>query len=609
MNLLSMNKTKIIFTLLFSLFITIILNSSYDLKYKKDYIIIKNGSSNLIISEIILDGVKLQLNNDFKEDNEYNLYNNKGYLYITRLLPFTEFKVNIRNVSDIKINFKKEGNRKFYFINGKYHEIEDNLYNSGYKASSIKINIDTYNYNNDIKVFSISKFIFTLSFLFIISSILVYKFNLISLLPILLISLYPLSNMSFSYKLILLLLLLFLINLPSKDNEKKNSKLLVIIFSIISSFSIMGNYIINYSFNISTFISFILVIFIIYILTNKVINFIDRFKDNIVDKIVLNKRLLLHKLLLMIIIIAISLIYHYIFYPYIITADGHMQIEEMLSNNISDWHPYTHTLFMYIFYLLFGNFKIYIYFRILLLAEFLSNILIYFVKRGMKLKYMYLFTVLFISFPVTGINIISIVKDVDFSICLLYLSFLFYLIFNDYNYFRKNKLNYLYFTLTILGVALFRHNSYYVILILLVIMTIYFFIKGRKYLFFAILISSSLIFSFKVPIYKELKIYPNPRNIKSAFMLHGFNKLIVEDKDLIDKDFYNYLINKVPLIEWKNIYDKNDIDLMLHYSNSSIKNINFDNSLIFSNYIKQFIKSPIPLIVDRLNGSNLIWQV
>lgn len=602
------NRIKInIFVLLFSLLLAIILNNKYNITYKSDYLNIKNGSSDLIISELVVDNEKIILNDNYNEVNDYNIYSKNGGKYFKKIAPFTEEKINIKNKKSIKISFMETNKEKFIFINGKYFEVPSNNYNYGSKAYTIKVPSYTYTLDNTINNTTLSFISIGFILSFIVSKLIISKFNTFTLIPLFLINLYPFIEMSILYKVLFVLGSTLLINLKGKIDLNIKNKILIYLSSFIISFTMIGGYILEV-FNIEIIASFLLLLILNKKIINYIIYLIDKYRLK-ERKSPSKKELFIHKIILMIIIIIICLIYQNIFYPYIITPDGHMQIEEMMANNISNWHPYSHTLLMYIFYLFFGNFKLFIILRIIIFSIFLSNIFIYLVHRGLSIKKMYIYTILFVLFPVTGVYLISIVKDVDFSICFLYLSYLFYLIFNDYNYFRKNKFNYLYLILTILGVGLFRHNSFYVAIIIIFILTIYSYIKSKKYLFLSVLISLTLMYSFLGPVYKELKIIPYPENIKSAFMLHGFNKLIIEDKKSIDKDFYNYLLDKVPLIEWGNIYDKYDIDLMLHYSNSYIRNMSIDNKLLFDNYLNQLFKTPIPILKDRLYGSNLVWQL
>ena len=60
-------------------------------------------------------------------------------------------------------------------------------------------------------------------------------------------------------------------------------------------------------------------------------------------------------------------------------------------------------------------------------------------------------------------------------------------------------------------------------------------------------------------------------------------------------------------------YDKYNIDLLLHYNNDNddkkVRNLKINKNKLIGRYIKQFFKSPIYLIKDRLYGTDIIWNV
>lgn len=611
------NRKNLFLSIIITFIISLIVVFPTIKEYKNSKLIIKNSNHHTVITDIYIDNVKIKTNHEYifeydrfnpsKIDTEYKKYTKTSSKYKLTLKPNEIYKIDIKNKKKIEIQFQRD--KKDYSVKINDKKIYIDKYESDLNDFALQIYNSNfiYKYNNIINLNIIkSLIVFILIFvcnLYYIYSCINERTKLLYYLPLLILEVNSILNISILTKIIVLICYTFFILNNKKKYNLKNTKerFVFIISSLIISFSFLGGILLE-KFNLNTFILYIiLAIWIheleLYII--KKINSINFKRDTI------SKNINYHKIIVFLLLIIIELLYQFIFNPYLMTTDGYMQILEIEKGKFSNWHPYSHTLLMS----LFKNLKYFIYFRIFVYSFIVTKILFYFNLKGMKLRYVYLISILCTIFPITGIYLVTIVKDVDFTICFILLTFLLYLIIKDFKYFNENKLNYIFLILSILGVGLFRHNGLIVIIITLLIFLIYSIKKKQKLFMYSLIIVTITLFIFKVPIYKKLNIKDYPTNFNIATMLHGFNYLIYDDSNKIEQSTYKYLTNKVTKEEWKNLYDKYDIDLMLHYSNSEIRYLNIDNKKIIFGYMKQFLYTPIELIKDRLYGTNLIWKV
>ena len=227
----------------------------------------------------------------------------------------------------------------------------------------------------------------------------------------------------------------------------------------------------------------------------------------------------------------------------------------------------------------------------------------------MSLTKIYITAIFITILPVTGIFLVTMWKDVDFSLAILYLTFLIYLIIKDFDYFNKNKFNYLFLVICLICVGVFRHNGIVAMIFTIIMLLIYALKKKKKILLIILFVPIISVYIINKPLYKLLKVEDAPANFDVATILHGFNYLMYTDNLNIDSEAYRYLISKMPKKAWKYSYDKYNIDLMLHYTNYDIRNVKLNKKKLVKLYIKQFIKTPSFLIKDRLYGTDIIWNV
>ncbi len=621
------NKKKVILSILIALICSILTFGQMAYSYKNNSIEIKNISDGMVtIDAIYTDNAKQKIKkayyseydriNTSNKNTSYQRYNKTNDKYKATLKPNQKYKINIKKKKQIKIELQRNTIDYNVLINNKKIKIKAFDYLLNDKAVKIYNPDYKYNYTNVNEDVSLFKTIVILGISFfvyfnLLVRVLDNKKGILLFLFLMLIEFNAFINIDLITKFVLMIIYAIFILKYDQDWEYKNigQKILVGLGSIYISFSFFGSNLISENFNIKTFLVYIIFSIWIYLLFPFVFNFIKKIKVKNKNKELDKKRIWIHRLIVFAIVVIIGIIYQLIFNPYILPPDGYMQLSDISNNTLSNWHPYMHTLLIKMFYLLFGDVKYFITFRIIIYACILTNILFYFYKKNMSLTKIYITAIFITILPVTGIFLVTMWKDVDFSLAILYLTFLIYLIIKDFDYFNKNKFNYLFLVICLICIGVFRHNGIVAMIFTIIMLLIYALKKKKKILLIILFVPIISVYIINKPLYKLLKVEDAPANFDVATILHGFNYLMYTDNLNIDNEAYRYLISKMPKKAWKYSYDKYNIDLMLHYTDYDIRNVKLNKKKLVKLYMKQFVKTPSFLIKDRLYGTDIIWNV
>lgn len=623
-------KRSLIISITLTSLVTIYLAPNFIGEYKYNTVTIKNISDDkILIDAIYVDGQKIPIDkaydvktdilNDASLNTEYQVQNKLGDDYKGSLAAKETYQFKVNKNKKIEIEIQKKNTSFDVSINNSVVNIAAFNYDEVNKRAAKMANyndlyiIDNYNINYQNIWNWIKLLLLGISVFLLINLSFQNKKLQIVLLALILIEFNPFFLVDIISKIILIIslgLILKFGNFDFKPSKKNNFVMLG--SSFLLSFSIFGKYIID-NFNIISFITYCLSILFFYYLILISISIIDLMIKNI-KTTKSPKRLFLHRLIVFTITILILFFYQMLFYPYIYSADGFMEISDVYNNTLSNWHPYLHILLLKAVYFLFHNLNLFIYFRIIIYSLLFNIIIFYFHKKGLKLIYVYLITIIFHLCPTTGIMMVTLAKDVDFCICLVGLSYLLYLLFYDIKAFNKSKLNYLLLLIMLIGVAFFRHNGIYIAITVLVVLLFKMIKTKNKYLGVCLTMFLILSVILKGPLYQKLKVEAAPRNFNIATMIHGLGYIMAEDKTEFDQKTYKYLTNNVLTFKDFNLYyDKYNIDVMLHYNakeNSKIiRDKQINQKKIIKIYLKQLLKSPIYLLKDRLYGTDIIWDI
>lgn len=402
-----------------------------------------------------------------------------------------------------------------------------------------------------------------------------------------------------------------------------NNKIIYQIILIINSIILTLNFsfyffikkIINSNFKIEIILFSYLISFILFLLfQNKFIKFLSKnflLKKEKIKKIYIKKTFIL---IIFILILIPNLLIFLSYFPGIYSIDSFNIIEQIKNKTFNDSHPffYTFTLFLII-----NIFKEPLYY-ILLQIILYSLIFAYLIKK-LKEKNINSYLILFIIFlininPVNYFNIITLWKDIPYSIFLLILSILIM------NLTKKNKikfLDYLILLFITLMIMFFRHNGLFTIIIFYLLIFLLKIKINKKFLIKVLIISIFIFFSIKKLIYpifiKKNNInFTNISefNIKNAFKPHLYYFSIPYIKKIKKNEkYYQYFnkiypINNLPNIQGFPYYS----DILFRDKTFKIKNL-YEKDDIYLFFLKIVLKKPKEFLKNLLKNYSLIYKI
>ncbi|MCI8778984.1 MAG: hypothetical protein HFI87_07535 [Bacilli bacterium] len=601
---------KFLLSSIITIFLIIINKDIFIYGYRDATISITNLDNKFVeINSLYFNNSKYRFSNEsYLDNNVYDIYNKITPNY--KLFLVDNYILKTNKAKKIKINFEKYNydyklliNNEVVSVfksvidnNSRYYKIYDNYYSYEFDNINYDNNWWFLNFVVCFLGLNIIVFIFIDSLiskktnsLFLILSLFIFEYNS-SLL-------FSISTKLFIY--IFSILISFIIDkLKISLLQDMKKFCLILLSSLIATFCLIGSisldnlsfsYIIIFGFTL-WWLGYIIVLF------NYFIIYISK------RMVVVNNKSFLDRLLLCVIPLVFFFIYLYIFSPYICTTDGSMQLREIKSNILTNWHPFFHTLLMRFSYNVFGNFRSFIIVRIVLVSILFSSIGTYFIRKGINRIFIYLL-VFFLSLnPITGIHMVSILKDVDYIICVILLTFLLI------KYINKDfkLLDYLLLFISLLFIALFRHNGLYVsigfILVLFILVIIN---KNIRFIPICLLIPISL-FVINNVVYNHFSIQPGLRNSDIITLTHGLQAVFREHDD---NNIQSLLDEYIDLVELNDSYNKYNIDVLLHYATKPFRSLEINKFSLIKLYINELFKYPNILLKDRLFGTDIMWNI
>lgn len=603
---------KILLPCLISLLLIALSKDIYIFGYKNLDICIKKITDNYVkINSIYLNNEKIKLNNfEFNDNNSYDIYNKITENYSYELSDYYSFNTNKKK--KITVNFEKNNYEYDVLINGDKITIPSSVIDNNYIYYKIydnyyPYNINNINYDNPYVLLN-----FTISFLALL--IIIYcvienikNNNFIPFFLSLSMFLFEFNNLiliNIFYKIMIFFFVFLCCFVIKKCNIKlmiydKRKNILTLFTSFFTTFFFIGNLYLDKKILLIDILIFaifmIFTLFIIQIINNVMPNILKySYRKNNINK--------LDKILLFLIPLIGFILYSFVFFPYIITTDGNMQMIEILSRKLTNWHPYFSTLIMNVVYNIFNSFRPLIIIRIVLASFLIGTISIYFMEKGIKKSLIY-FLIIFISFnPITGVYMVSLIKDTTYVIFLLYLVFLI-MKYTDNNF---NILDYILLYISLLFISLYRHNGLYVSFFCILMFLYFIFKKKDKKLIVCCITLILSIYFVNVTLYKKLNVEDGLRNSDVVSLAHGLQYVMTKKEDT---DINKFFSENFSLTELKDSYNKTNIDILLHYISVPFRNVDIEKKDLIELYISKFFKYPSLIITDRLYGTDILWNV
>ncbi|MDU6265991.1 MAG: DUF6020 family protein [Anaerocolumna aminovalerica] len=302
-----------------------------------------------------------------------------------------------------------------------------------------------------------------------------------------------------------------------------------------------------------------------------------------------------------------------IFNPGLMTADSFDQYVQAHSNFLNDHHSVTHTLLEKLLYNIWDSPYCIALAQIIMYSIVISSLVILLYKKRYNKKLLIFYVILNSIMINNNINIVTLWKDIAFSITLLWLTIICAKLIFEKQSFYTNIRNIIQFIVALCLVALLRHNGFvtYVGLVILLLISAFKY-KSIKPLF--ICISSLLIvMSIKGPLFDHLNVIPNG-SIASIIPIHGLSYVNYEGDNYLDKEAKQYLNSYMPTETFNELYHPYSANPFMYGEipekyKAMDKYREADLKEVVNLYIKSFLEKPFLIIKDRLYGTDLLWNV
>lgn len=302
-------------------------------------------------------------------------------------------------------------------------------------------------------------------------------------------------------------------------------------------------------------------------------------------------------------------------FPGTITSDSIDQYLQALGQwNLNNAHPVLMTLMIRATTIISKNPAFFIYLQILFFAFLISFILTFLYKKGLSKKAIYIFSFLFAILPSSYLLIVSLWKDVIYTIALLWMTYLlFRLCLNEKEFFQK-KINSIAFVVATMLVAFFRHNGIGPFLFVLIYF-IYLTFKKRKKSY--VILTLSLVICY-VGFSQMISVLCPPKPSKTEYS--NLTNLVTRSSGQILQtstlpEYTEKIVtNYASLDLLKSEYNPYNVDSYgfndkISAHQSTLENPTITTGEAIHAYLLNFIYYPMDTIKERLDGTDILWNM
>ena len=393
----------------------------------------------------------------------------------------------------------------------------------------------------------------------------------------------------------------------------------IILITLVSSFLLVGKplFIWDREFGIKTIL--------LYLLTNIwILPYLLSFIYCLEKKPMINKNQSYqkkHRWILFAIFFIIWEIVLLIFFPGTLTSDS---IDQWLQasgvREITQYHPALMTVLMKFTYQIVQNPALFLSLQIAFCSYVLSTFLDYLYKKGLSLKVIYTFTIVFVLLPTNQLLIISLWKDIIYTFALLWMTYFFMLFALDEELFTSKKRHYVYFIVCMILVSLLRYNGVGPLLFAIIyLLYLTFRRKQRRYLILNVTMVASIIFvngpflkwcgttsegQISTTSYSPITNLVTRSTARAALehrKIPAFTKKVVEaygSMELLTENYNPYNVDTFGFNE------------EIHEYQEKLKDkATISNADAIKAYLLLFFSAPDQVILERLDGMDLIWNM
>ena len=304
------------------------------------------------------------------------------------------------------------------------------------------------------------------------------------------------------------------------------------------------------------------------------------------------------------------LLYWTAFFPGLMSGDSIDQWRQIQTLELSDAHPAFHTFVNWMLTRVWNSPAIISLTQIIifstLLGMALSNLDIkYQVNRGVLV----LITLFFAVSPVHGMLVNSLWKDLPYSLCLFWLTYLLIVVYLSKGEWLKLPSNQIHLIILLVSILLFRHNG--IIPAFGVGFLLFIYYKGNWKGILRVFVSTIFLFVFvKYFLYSFFDISPTPKVLSLSLPIHQVGAMMYNDVQL-DSEQKVVVEKLMPIEFWKGNYHKYTVDTLIYHPEFNLRIFDTEKNITFE-FIKVWlglsIQHPRIAVQDWLYQTSIIWR-
>ncbi len=315
-------------------------------------------------------------------------------------------------------------------------------------------------------------------------------------------------------------------------------------------------------------------------------------------------------ILFFIIPLAVWIIYLAAFFPGLMSADSLVQWEQATGlSSLNNWHPVFHTLFNKLIISIYKSPVSIALAQLLYMSAVIASFLLYLYQKGVPLRWLLLFLSIFALLPNNGVLLVTLWKDIPFTTSLLWLTLVIAKTVTDSRY-SLNWIAIPEIAVSLIAVALFRHNGILVYMMVVAFLLFYTYKKKQRFPVFGIFLSVVGIVLFFLLVLDRPGTIPNSPAVKLVTPIHGVAAVIKQGKPL-PAYIQDKMEQILPKEEWEREYSSySAMGYLFHTEGKFLNNLSkLPTGDALNMYAGSLFRYPGTVIKDRLQGSDVLWNV
>lgn len=298
------------------------------------------------------------------------------------------------------------------------------------------------------------------------------------------------------------------------------------------------------------------------------------------------------------------------YYPGGYPGDAVSQFEQAENDFYNDWHPIIHTLIIKFILTICDNEAAVVLFQMMLLSILVGKVAGLAYECGFKERTIYISVIVFGLLPNQFTTNILPLKDYLYTYALLWLTLLFIELARNVECIKRVSCV-IRISLAMFFTFALRHNGvvpYLFAVILLLVLAVKFRKRIRQYVCLSVALSMMLIGIYRIPVFSALNVTAN--SVTPYMTMFCAVGSCLNKGKLLSEHTMNKLEQVMPLEDWQEYYDRFlGHDRYMFEREGGMDLTDFSGAEAFSIYLEALVRYPDIVIKDRLDGTNLLWDV